>query len=62
MPRTRSIAWSQLKVGILGIVAVLLVIVVIFAVGGEGGFWWQRYPLKARFDDVQGLKPARSSG
>ena len=57
MPRTRSIAWSQLKVGVLGIVAVLLVIVVIFAVGGEGGFWWQRYPLKASFPDVKGLKP-----
>ncbi len=49
MPRTRSIAWSQLKVGLLGILAVLLAIVVIFAVGGEGGFWWQRYPLKASF-------------
>jgi phospholipid/cholesterol/gamma-HCH transport system substrate-binding protein len=57
MPRTRSIAWAQLKVGVLGIVAVLLVIVVIFAVGGEGGFWWQRYPLKASFADVKGLKP-----
>ena len=57
MPRTRSIAWSQLKVGVLGIVAVLLVIVVIFAVGGEGGFWWQRYPLKASFPEVKGLKP-----
>ena len=57
MPRTRSIAWSQLKVGVLGIVAVLLVIVVVFAVGGEGGFWWQRYPLKASFPEVKGLKP-----
>ena len=57
MPRTRSIAWSQLKVGVLGVVAILLVVVVIFAVGGEGGFWWQRYPLKVSFGDVKGLKP-----
>lgn len=57
MPRTRSIAWSQLKVGVLGLVALLLLIVVVFAVGGEGGFWWQRYPLKASFPDVKGLKP-----
>jgi phospholipid/cholesterol/gamma-HCH transport system substrate-binding protein len=57
MPRTRSIAWSQLKVGVLGVLAIVLVIIVTFAVGGEGGFWWQRYPLKASFNDVKGLKP-----
>jgi phospholipid/cholesterol/gamma-HCH transport system substrate-binding protein len=57
MPRTRSIAWSQLKVGVVGILALLLVIVVVFAVGGEGGFFWERYPLKTRFTDVKGLKP-----
>jgi phospholipid/cholesterol/gamma-HCH transport system substrate-binding protein len=56
MPRTRSLAWSELKVGIAGIVALALLIVAIVAVGGEGGYFWQRYPLKARFDNVQGLK------
>lgn len=56
MPRTRSIAWSELKVGIVGIVALVLLATVIFAVGGQGGFWWQRYPLKARFGQVNGLK------
>lgn len=57
MPRTRSLAWSELKLGIIGIVAVLLVGAAVIAIGGEGGYWWQRYPLKTRFDDVQGLKP-----
>jgi phospholipid/cholesterol/gamma-HCH transport system substrate-binding protein len=56
MPRTRSIAWSELKLGIVGIVALLLVAAVIIAIGGQGGFPWQRYPLKARFDQVEGLK------
>lgn len=56
MPRTRSVAWSELKVGIAAVVAVAVVVFVIFAVGGEGGFWWQRYPLKVRFADAQGLK------
>src|SRR2546427_260208 len=56
MPRTRSIAWSELKLGIVGIVAFVLVTMVILAVGGQGGFWWQRYPLKARFNQVSGLK------
>lgn len=57
MPRTRSLAWSQLKIGIAGVVALLLVVVMVLAIGGGTGFWWQRYPLKARFNDVQGLKP-----
>jgi phospholipid/cholesterol/gamma-HCH transport system substrate-binding protein len=56
MPRTRSLAWSELKVGIAGVVAILLLVVAIVAVGGEGGYFWQRYALKARFDNVQGLK------
>lgn len=56
MPRTRSLAWSELKVGIAGLVAIVLLIATVVAVGGEGGYFWQRYPLKARFTNVQGLK------
>ena len=55
MPRTRSIAWSELKLGIIGIVALVLAAMIIVAVGGEGGFFPERYPLKARFADAQGL-------
>jgi phospholipid/cholesterol/gamma-HCH transport system substrate-binding protein len=57
MPRTRSVAWSELKLGIIGIVAAVLIVVVVVAVGGQGGFFWQRYPLKTTFLDAQGLKP-----
>src|ERR1051325_2352824 len=56
MPRTRSIAWSELKIGIIGVVALLLVTAMIVAVGGQGGFPWQRYSLKTRFHDINGLK------
>jgi len=56
MPRTRSIAWSELKLGIVGLAALLLVTFVIIAIGGQGGFPWQRYPLKVRFNQVEGLK------
>lgn len=56
MPRTRSLAWSELKIGIAGVVALALLTVMIVAVGGDGGYFWQRYPLKARFDNIQGLK------
>ncbi len=56
MPRTRSLAWSELKIGIVAVVAVGLAIVFIVAVGGQGGFTWQRYELKTKFANVQGLK------
>lgn len=56
MPRTRSLAWSELKIGILGVLAIALASILILAVGGQGGFPWQRYPLKTRFDNVMGLK------
>ena len=56
MPRTRSIAWSQLKLGVIGLVALVLLSVTVLAVGGESGFFWEHYPLKMQFTDVQGLK------
>lgn len=56
MPRTRSLAWAELKVGIVAVVAIALAIMLIVAVGGQAGFSWQRYELKTRFNNVQGLK------
>jgi phospholipid/cholesterol/gamma-HCH transport system substrate-binding protein len=56
MPRTRSLGWSELKIGITGVAAFVLAALVIVAVGGEGGYSWQRYPLRTRFDNVLGLK------
>src|SRR6185436_12505017 len=56
MPRTRSIAWAELKIGIIAVAAMVLALMLILAVGGQGGFFWQRYPIKTRFDDVLGMK------
>jgi phospholipid/cholesterol/gamma-HCH transport system substrate-binding protein len=57
MPRTRSLAWSELKIGLLTIVALLITAGLIFLLSGEGGFFWQRYSIKTVFSDVAGLKP-----
>lgn len=65
MPRTRSLAWSELKIGLLSITAVIIAVGVIFLLSGEGGFFWQRYSLKAKFPNVAGLKtgaPVRVAG
>jgi phospholipid/cholesterol/gamma-HCH transport system substrate-binding protein len=56
MPRTRSLAWSELKIGILAVAAIVLALVLVVAVGGQGGFFWDRYELKTKFKDVMGLK------
>jgi phospholipid/cholesterol/gamma-HCH transport system substrate-binding protein len=64
MPRTKSLAFAELKLGIIAVLAIVLTGALIFAVGG-GGFWWQQYPLKTRFPNVAGVKggsPVRVAG
>ena len=55
MPRTRSLAWSQLKVGILAVAALVLAGLFIMSVGGQG-FSWQQYRLYTRFNARRGRK------
>jgi phospholipid/cholesterol/gamma-HCH transport system substrate-binding protein len=57
MPRTRSLAWAELKIGLISIFAIVMTLVLIFLLSGEGGFWWQQYGLRTRFDNIAGLKP-----
>jgi len=56
MPKTRSLAWSELKIGVMAVVAIALTALLVIAVGGASGFAWERYELKTSFADVQGLK------
>jgi phospholipid/cholesterol/gamma-HCH transport system substrate-binding protein len=65
MPRTRSLAWSELKIGIVSIIAIGMTGLLIFLLSGTAGFSWQRYHLKVVFDNVAGLKegaPVRVAG
>src|SRR5437667_9950775 len=65
MPRTRSLTWAELKIGVLTIVAIIIAAVLIFTLTGARGFFWQRYPLKTRFPNVAGLaagSPVRVAG
>lgn len=65
MPRTRSLAWSELKIGVITVFSVVMAAILVFAVGGAGGFFWQRYPLKTRFRNVATVKsgtPVRVAG
>jgi phospholipid/cholesterol/gamma-HCH transport system substrate-binding protein len=56
MPRTRSLAWSELKIGVMAVAALILTALLIIAVGGASGFSWERYELRTSFANVQGLK------
>jgi phospholipid/cholesterol/gamma-HCH transport system substrate-binding protein len=65
MPRTRSLKWSELKIGIMAVVALLIAAALILALGGEGGFFWQRYNLRVKFANAGGVQrgsPVRVAG
>lgn len=65
MPRTRSLAWAELKIGLLTITAIVIASVLVFSLTGSKGFFWQRYTLKTRFPNVAGLaagSPVRVAG
>src|SRR4030095_1766531 len=65
MPRTRSLAWAELKIGLVSIFAIVMASILIFLLSGQGGFFWQRYSLKTVFSNIAGLKtgaPVRLAG
>jgi phospholipid/cholesterol/gamma-HCH transport system substrate-binding protein len=57
MPRTRSLAWAELKIGIAAVFAIVLAAALIFLLSGEGGFFWQQYKVKTVFTNIAGLGP-----
>jgi len=65
MPRTRSLAWSELKIGLVSVFALVVATAFIFLLTGSNGFFWQRYSIKTVFPEVAGLKegaPVRVAG
>ncbi|HTL03443.1 MAG TPA: MlaD family protein [Vicinamibacterales bacterium] len=55
MPRTRSLKWSELKIGIMAVAAVLIAGTLILTLSGTAGMFWQRYHLKVRFANAGGV-------
>ena len=65
MPRTRSLRWSELKIGIMAVVAIIIAALLILTLSGQGGFWWQRYTIHAKFPNAAGVlegSPVRVAG
>jgi phospholipid/cholesterol/gamma-HCH transport system substrate-binding protein len=57
MPRTRSLAWAELKIGLITIFAIVMTLLLVFLLGGEGGLFADTYNVKTVFPNVAGLKP-----
>ncbi len=58
MPSRQEVQWSQLKVGVLIIVALSTVIALIFLMSGNrGGFFTGKITIRSYFENASGLKP-----
>jgi phospholipid/cholesterol/gamma-HCH transport system substrate-binding protein len=65
MPRTRSLRWSELKIGLMAVAALIIAALLILTLSGQGGFWWQRYTIRAKFANAGGVvegSPVRVAG
>ncbi|HEX4037645.1 MAG TPA: MlaD family protein [Acidobacteriaceae bacterium] len=57
MPGQQEVRWSQLKVGVLVIVALCALVALIFLMSGSsGGFWTGKLTLHSYFENSAGLK------
>src|ERR1044071_4929715 len=56
MAQRRSLAWTELRVGMLVIVSFLLLAVAIFYVSGSSGFLTPKYTITAYFASANGLR------
>jgi len=56
MAQRRSLAWTELRVGLLVIFSFLLLAAAIFFVGGESGLFTRKYTVYAYFPSANGLR------
>src|SRR5437763_16774629 len=53
--RGQSLAWKELRVGILVVTSFVLLFVAIFFIGGENGLFTPKYNITAYFQSANGL-------
>jgi phospholipid/cholesterol/gamma-HCH transport system substrate-binding protein len=65
LPSQQQVRWSQLRVGIIVIIASITLGVLIFLMSGTAGLFTKKITLRAYFDNAQGLRtgaPVRIEG
>jgi phospholipid/cholesterol/gamma-HCH transport system substrate-binding protein len=55
MANGQTLAWKELRVGILVVTSVVLLAVAIFYIGGDTGFFTPKYKMKVYFHSADGL-------
>jgi phospholipid/cholesterol/gamma-HCH transport system substrate-binding protein len=56
MPQRKSLAWAELRVGLLVIASFVLLALAIFVIGGQSGFLEPKYTVTALFPTANGLR------
>src|SRR5260370_22939139 len=56
MPQQKQVAWAQLRVGVMVLVAITIFAISIFFISGQIGFFGRKYTLKTYFSDAGGLR------
>ena len=56
MPSQQQLRWSQLRVGVTVIVAVVILAILIFLMNSTGGIFTKKIQLRAYFDNASGLR------
>jgi phospholipid/cholesterol/gamma-HCH transport system substrate-binding protein len=65
MPQTSKVAWAQLRVGLMAIVAIAILVMLVFLLTGRGGLFRKTDQLRTFVDDSASLKigaPVRLNG
>ena len=57
MKRSTNLAWSELKVGLILVIALIVGTVAVVSFSGIREYFRPTFPLSTRFDQVSGLKP-----
>ena len=55
MANSQTLAWRELRVGILVVTSVVLLAVAIFYIGGDTGFFTPKYKMTVYFHSADGL-------
>ncbi|HLQ77782.1 MAG TPA: MlaD family protein [Terriglobia bacterium] len=55
MAKSQTLAWKELRVGILVVTSFILLAVAIFFIGGENGFFTPKYNINVLFQSASGL-------
>ncbi len=56
MPQTRTLAWAQLRVGIMALASITIFVVLVFLMTGRGGLFRKTAEIRSYVDDSASLK------